>query len=138
MTRKTLIASLIGVAALAAGAVGLSLPNPAHAAAPQPREASIPFVSNGGIRDWHAADRDTLYVEDSHRHWYRAELMGPCHDLPFAQAIGFEGRGTDSFDRFSSVVVRGQRCAVQSLTASAPPPAKAKKVRGVARSTRQS
>src|SRR3546814_199775 len=41
----------------------------------RPIEMSIPFVSHGGIRDWKAIDRDTLYVQDNHNHWYRAELM---------------------------------------------------------------
>jgi hypothetical protein len=93
----------------------------------KPIEMSIPFVSHGGIRDWRAIDRDTLYVQDIHRHWYRAELMGPCHDLPFTEAIGFDARGTDRFDKFSSVIVRGQRCAVQSFVASGPPPKKERK-----------
>lgn len=112
------IASILAVAALAAtSAVG------AAQAAPQP-QASIPFVNHGGIRDWRAADRDTLYVQDSRRNWYRAELMGPCLDLPFAHAIGFETRGVDRFDKFSNVVVRGQRCAVQSLVRSEAPPSR--------------
>lgn len=93
----------------------------------KPIEMSIPFVSHGGIRDWRAIDHDTLYVQDAHRNWYRAELMSRCFDLPFAQAIGFDASGTDRFDRFSSVVVRGQRCPVKSFVASGPPPKKERK-----------
>ncbi len=96
----------------------------APARAPAQAQASIPFVNHGGIRDWRAGDADTLYVQDRGRTWYRAELMGPCLDLPFAQAIGFETRGVDRFDRFSTIQVRGQRCAVQSLVRSDPPPPK--------------
>lgn len=111
---------LLGAAFLA----GAAMP---AAAEFKPIEMSIPFVSHGGIRDWRAIDRDTLYVQDIHRNWYRAELMTNCFDLPYAEAIGFEARGTDRFDRFSSVIVRGQRCPLQSFVASGPPPKKAKK-----------
>lgn len=92
--------------------------------ATKPPQASIPFVNHGGIRDWRADGTDTLYVQDRGRNWYRAELLGPCLDLPFAQAIGFETRGVDRFDRFSTVRVRGERCAVTSLVKSDPPPPK--------------
>jgi hypothetical protein len=90
----------------------------------RPIEMSIPFVSQGGIRDWRAVDRDTLYVQDTHRHWYRAELMTSCFDLPFTETIGFAAGGTDRFDRFSSVIVRGQLCPLKSFVASGPPPKK--------------
>jgi len=111
---------LLGAALLA----GAAMP---AAAEFKPIEMSIPFVSHGGIRDWRAIDRDTLYVQDIHGHWYRAELMSGCHDLPFANAIGFEAWGTDRFDKFSSVIVRGQRCPLESFVASGPPPKKARK-----------
>jgi hypothetical protein len=94
---------------------------------PLPPQASIPFVNHNGIRDWHAADSRTLYVQDARRQWYRATLFAPCFDLPFAQAIGFETRGVDTFDRFSSIRVRGERCSVSSLEVSGAPPAKAKR-----------
>lgn len=110
---------------------GLPLAAAASPAAPSaPTQASIPFVNHGGIRDWQAVDRDTLYVQDQSRHWYKAELFAPCFDLPFAQAIGFETRGIDTFDRFSTVRVGRDRCAVQSLTRSDPPPAKARTKHG--------
>lgn len=92
-------------------------------------QASIPFVNHNGIRDWRATDSQTLYVQDSRRQWYRASLFGPCFDLPFAQTIGFETRGADTFDRFSSIRVRGERCAINSLERSDPPPPKVKRKR---------
>lgn len=109
---------------LLAAAVALSPALAGAAPAAQPPQASIAFVNHGGIRDWRAADRDTVYVQDSRRNWYRAELMGPCLDLPFAHAIGFETRGVDRFDRFSRVVVGGQRCTVRSLVRSEAPPSR--------------
>ncbi|GHD03736.1 DUF6491 family protein [Novosphingobium pokkalii] len=113
--------------ALAALALAFA-PVLAHAApAKQPAaaEASIPFLNHGGIRDWRAVGDSTLYVQDQQGQWYRASLMGPAFDLPFAEAIGFDGRGTDTFDRFASVVVRGQSYPVQSLVKVPGPPSAA-------------
>ena len=101
---------------------------------PLPAQASIPFVNHDGIRDWNATDDRTLYVQDRGRQWYRATLFSPCIDLPFAQSIGFETRGIDTFDRFSAVRVRGERCAISSLERSDPPPPKAKRARSKAAS----
>lgn len=119
MSKKHILSALAGGALMIAGFAGTAQARPDSRA-----EASIPFVSFGSIRDWRAVDRDTLYIQDVHRNWYRAELLTSCHDLNFAHAIGFDARGTDRFDKFSSVVVRGQRCPVRSLVASAPPPKK--------------
>ncbi|PTR06484.1 MULTISPECIES: DUF6491 family protein [unclassified Novosphingobium] len=117
---------MIRIATLAALALAAT---PALAQAPvnpgKPVEASIPFVNHGGIRDWRAQGDSTLYVQDQSGQWYRASLMGPAFDLPFAQAIGFDARGTDTFDRFASVVVHGQSYPVQSLVKVAGPPMKA-------------
>ncbi|MGC4250477.1 MAG: DUF6491 family protein [Sphingobium sp.] len=90
-------------------------------------EASIPFVNHGGIYDWRADGNEGLYIQDQHRNWYHASLMGSCMDLPYAQAVGFRTWGGDSLDRFSAIQVGGQRCQIQSLVTSAPPPAKAHK-----------
>ena len=123
MTRKLLIAPLIalGLAAAPAGA------SPARTAA-SAAEASIPFANHGGIRDWREAGDRTLYIQDRARHWYRATLMTSASDLPFTTAIGFDTGPVDRFDKFSSVVVRGQRYAVQSLVrVDGPPPPRQRK-----------
>ena len=122
---RPLFVALLGAATLAAAAPVV------HAApkTPQPPQASIPFVNHNGIRDWRPTDSRTLYVQDARRQWYRATLFTPCFDLPFAQAIGFETRGGDTFDRFSSIRVRGERCSLSSLEVSDPPPPKAKRKR---------
>jgi hypothetical protein len=80
------------------------------------REARIPFVNHGGIRDFRPAGRDVVYLQDRGRQWYRAELMGPCLGLPFARAIGVRTHGS-SLDRFGALLVEGQRCHLQSLVA---------------------
>lgn len=102
--------------------------NPAFAAdaTAKPVEASIPFVNMGSIQNWRADGDSALYIQDAHRKWYHATLMGPCTDLPFANAIGIETRGIDTLDRFGTIVVRHQRCAIQSFVASGPPPKKSK------------
>jgi hypothetical protein len=94
-----------------------------------PASTRASSCTTNGIRDWKAVGSDTLYVQDARRTWYRASLFGPCLDLPVAQTIGFETRGVDRLDRFSFMVVRGQRCALQSLVRSEPPPAKARRAR---------
>lgn len=111
-----LFTSLAVVAALGAAA-------PLLAAAPAQKEASIPFANRGGIHNWRVVDRDTLLIEGTHRRWYRAELMSPAHDLPFAQAIGFDTRPNGTLDCFSAVIVRGQRYPITSLV-EVPAPAK--------------
>ena len=95
---------------------------PAVAAADTPSgETGIPFARHGGIRDWRADGNRTLYIEGRLNHWYRAELMSPCHGLNFANAIRFISEPGDRFDRFSKIVVDGQVCHVSSLTKAEKP-----------------
>jgi hypothetical protein len=120
-----LAAALVSGAALAAGAGAPANDDIAKkvqaAAEGRGPEVSIPFADRGGIRDWRAVGRDALLVEGTGHHWYRVELFGPCFELPFVERVGFNANPTGEFDRFSAVFVRGQRCAVKSVTASAPP-----------------
>lgn len=83
--------------------------------APVAKEARIPFVNHGGIRDWRFADRQTIYVQDSHRDWYKATLMTPVIGWRGNWVIGFETGGVNTFDRFSTIVVDGWRHPVQSM-----------------------
>ena len=103
--------------------------SPALAAtnAKQPPAAAIPFANHGGIRDWVAEGDRTLYVQDNFRKWYRAILFTPAFDLPFAQAIGFDTRPMGTLDRWSTVIVRGQRYPISSFErVDGPPPRKTK------------
>ena len=86
-------------------------------------EASIPFANmRSSIRDWEADGREGLWVQDAHRQWYYAKLIGPCLGLDFALRVGFDIRGTDTLDRFATVVVPEHgRCAIQSFTKSEAP-----------------
>src|SRR3954471_6853585 len=120
---KMKLIALAGAAFLAA-----SMTAPALADAPKkPRDASIPFVNHGGIQDWRAVDDHTLYIQARGRQWFKAETMGSCTGMNFVDHIGFDAGTTDTLDRFSRIVVRGQPCPIQSLVKVAgPPPGKAK------------
>lgn len=117
---------------LLAGLAGIAAPT---AAAPPPSsdrsaEVRIPFPARGGIRSFHAEGDEILFIQDRRKRWYRAELYGPCLGLGHALGIGYDTRGTSSFDRFSHIIVGAERCAIQSLTASDGPPRKRRKGKG--------
>ena len=127
----TLLKHSMMAAALVLTAPALAQPaQPAQQTQPSqqsaPQEASIPFVNQGGIRDWQAVGDDKIYVQASGGKWYLATLAAPSPDLPFATTIGFETGGIDRLDRFYSVVIAGMRYPLQSLVESGPPPRKEK------------
>ena len=86
-------------------------------------EAGIPFTQYHGIRDWHADNDRQLYVQAADRQWYQVDLFAPCIGLEYANRIGFDTRDpAGTFDRFSSIIVRGGgRCKVDSVKKIAPP-----------------
>lgn len=90
-----------------------------------PPQASIAFPERS-IDSWRPNGRKGLWIR-ANRQWYYAELFMPCDDLPWTDRVGFGSGGAASFDRYSFIVVRGQRCQLRSLTASAPPPRAEKK-----------
>ncbi|MEY2925986.1 MAG: hypothetical protein RL367_463 [Pseudomonadota bacterium] len=92
-------------------------------------EARIPFADSIGIYDFQADGYEAIWIEDQHRRWYHATLMRHCFDLPFAEQVGFETRGTSTLDRFGAVIVGNDRCPIESLVTSDPPPKKAKKAK---------
>ncbi len=112
--------------AAAAAAAPATSPEPHAASAAStaaPKEASIPFANHGGIYNWGVVDNRTLLIQGRNRKWYKATLFAPCSNLPFAQTIGFKTNAGGSFDKFSSIVVRRQRCSLTSLV-EIPPPVK--------------
>jgi len=86
-------------------------------------EAKISFVQYHGIRDWHADNNRQLYVQAADRQWFQVDLFGPCIGLEYASRVGFDTRDpAGSFDRFSSIVLRGgERCKVDSVKKIAKP-----------------
>ena len=113
-----LILTLAAGAALAAPAAGKPRPAPPITG----EETQIPFAHlRGGIRNFHADDRDTVYLQDRRRDWYKAEVAGACTGLPWATRIGIDTRFGLTFQRGSSLIVEGDRCMVTSLVRSEKP-----------------
>ena len=114
---------LPATAALLAAAIP-AVAQPAPDKAPVREEVRIPFASFGGIRNFRAVGDDVVYLEGTHRRWYRAELNGPCINLPAALRIGFDTRYNGStLDNSSTLIVGGEACRIMSLTrADGPPP----------------
>lgn len=88
-------------------------------------EASITFPSNATIRNYRADGERGVWIEDRRRNWYYASFFGRCRNIDFAQAIGIDTRGTSRLDRFSTIIVGHERCAIERLvTADKPLPAR--------------
>jgi hypothetical protein len=120
---KPMNTMLLAVTAAASLAAPLPAATPRPAApSPAGEEASIPFAHFGGVWNFEAQDDHVVYLQDRSRNWYRAQLYGPCFDLSWANRIGVDTRGSASFDRHSILLVAGQRCSIESLTVSGPPP----------------
>ncbi len=116
------IAALFGMGFLLAGCAGGGYPYTFETAAADAPEAHIRFVQHGGIYDYHAVNDRLLYVQSRARDWYQVTLFSPCIGIEYANALRFlpsDGAGT--FDRFSYVAMRGQRCKVESVKPVAAP-----------------
>jgi Family of unknown function (DUF6491) len=113
----------VAAALLAATVPALASPSePQRAVARE--EVRIPFASFGAIRNFRPVGDDVVYLMGTHRRWYRAELNGPCINLPAALRLGFDTRfNGNTLDNSSTLLVDGERCAIASLTrADGPPP----------------
>jgi Family of unknown function (DUF6491) len=120
-----LLAGLFSIAALCASAADDPVPPPATSAAAQAREAQIPFADKT-IWNWQVVDDSTVLIQDRGRKWYKAALLGHCVNLSFADKLGFESNSSGTFDKFSSIRVRGERCPLISLVETTAPPKKSK------------
>ena len=102
----------------------------AQAQTPAPvagKPASIPFIRFGQIEDFEADGDKGVYLEDQHRRWYYATLIGPCIDLPFATRIGVDTRfAGDTLDSTGTLLVGHDRCHIDRLVTSGPPPKREK------------
>jgi hypothetical protein len=92
----------------------------------QPR-AAIAFANHDGVRDWVAVGDQTIYFQDNFRHWYKATLFAPSTELPFAQAIGLDTGPMGSLDKWSNVIIRGQRYPISAFVPVDGPPVKTTK-----------
>jgi hypothetical protein len=111
-----------------AAAAGLAGTSPAQPPIPAPEaEASIPFAHQR-IRSFRSLDDRSVYIRVGSRlrgEWYYATTAVPCRELPYALAVGVDRFGS-TFDRFSTLLVDGERCPLQSLVRSGRPPRKIK------------
>jgi hypothetical protein len=130
MRRNSLACALLfgaGFAApLCAGAADDPAPPVSTAApgAPAP-EARIPFADKT-IWNWQVLDDRTVLIQDRGRKWYKATLIAPCFSLPSTERLAFRSNPGGTFDKFSAILVRGQRCPLISLVAATAPPKKSK------------
>jgi hypothetical protein len=96
------------------------------AAAPPPAapgaETAIPFVSRQGILDWQADGDSSLYVRGYNGRWYRVRTMNLCPRLRGAVTLGFVTSAIDQLDRHGAILAEGERCPVDSVVESPPPP----------------
>ena len=99
-------------------------PAAADAANQAPVEGQIPFANKGGIWNWKVVDNQTVLIESRARKWYKATLFGNCINLAFAQDMAFISNSNGTFDKFSSIRTRGQRCPLVSLVEVPAPPKK--------------
>lgn len=84
-------------------------------------EAQILFPNLGAIRNFEADGNDGLWLEGPQQRWYYAEIAGGCQALNFAQGIGFDTLGSPRFDKFSVIIVEGERCRIGSLVTAEKP-----------------
>ena len=125
VARLAMLVTLSGAAAAVCAAPAADDP-PASApsstaAAPAPApEVRIPFAKNN-LWNWQVVDDQTLLIQDQSRRWYKATLFGHCINLPFAERIAFDSNPGGTFDKFSAILVRGQRCPLMSLVATSAP-----------------
>jgi Family of unknown function (DUF6491) len=130
-TARSAVLAGFMLAATAAWSYAAEDPAPAPAAAPsdvRAPEARIPFAKTN-LWNWQVVDDKTVLIQDQSRRWYKATLFGTCTNLGFANRIAFDSNPGGTFDKFSALIVRGQRCPLSSLVKTDPPAKKAKAVK---------
>lgn len=92
------------------------------------KETTIPFASNGGIRNWEAGPPKSgiVYVQDRRLDWYRVEMSGPCIQSkggPLTVLYTTDNGGAfDTFSKLTFPDYANRTCGVKSITTSLPPP----------------
>lgn len=118
---------MMGACASPGGGKTAKKPSAAAEAATAEVATSNVQVPRYRIRDWSAPNDHTLIVMADDGTRYRAETLGPCLGLDFANRLGFVNKGGfEQVDRYSSVVLDdGTRCAFRSFDKLKPPESKA-------------
>jgi hypothetical protein len=104
---------------------GCSSTSPRARARAEQTEADLnaPVAQSGAqvqryrIKDWSVPNDHTVIIVTDDGTRYRAQTLGPCQGLDFAQRLGFVTRGSfNQVDRYSSVVLDdGTRCSLTSF-----------------------
>lgn len=112
------------VALAASAAILILVAGTAHAEQTDcnPKRAVIHFADLGGIKDWRAVDRETLYIEGRNKRWFKATFMGPCTGIMFIDAIAFVTGPSGDLDKFCSIFVDGRRCHFRTFEPVDGPP----------------
>lgn len=84
-------------------------------------EATIAFASQGGIQNWQPQGDSAVLLQDRQGQWYLARLQSAATELPYTEQVGFDPGPSGSFGRRSSLLVKGVRYPVTSLTRTDPP-----------------
>lgn len=116
MTHKSIIAAAAAFALVGGCATSTEAKAPPVTYTVVKENTSIPFASN--IRNYRTGKdvEKSLLLEGSNGLWYRAKLDQFCaRALPWQNAIAVVQDATNSFDRFSSVLIDGQRCRVLAV-----------------------
>ena len=109
-----LLGTLTGLAALAGCATPRSPEdNPANLKT----ETASAELRSDRVRNWTVIDDQTLIIESYDGAKYKAETMGACNGLSFANKLGFSSRGGfKQIDRFSSVLLPdGTKCSLAAF-----------------------
>ena len=122
MTKPFIIAAICASALIGGCATSTEAAAPPVTYTVVKADASIPFANT--IRNYRTGKdvEKSLLLEGSNGNWYRARLDSFCaRALPWENAIGVVQDATNSFDKFSTVVIDGQRCRVVAVDQIADP-----------------
>ncbi len=91
--------------------------------------SSIPFITSGSIRTFQSTPQgEGVYIQNSRRDWFYVTFFNRCHELPWAIRVGFKTfGGGSSLERGDTILAGGERCRINDIVRSGPPPKKAKK-----------
>jgi len=91
--------------------------------------ASIPFITYGGARTFQATPQgEGVYIQNSRRDWYYVSFFNRCHELPWAVRVGFKTfGGGSSLERGDTIIAGRERCRINDIVRSGPPPKKPKR-----------
>jgi len=125
------MSKLLAVALLPALVLGAAAQAQDAAPAPKGESTSIPFITRGSVRTFESAPNgEGVYIENNQRQWFYASFFARCQSLPFAIRIGFDTFGNgSSLQRGDTIFADRERCKIDNIVKSGPPPKKAKKAK---------